>query len=271
MGRDDVHTASGRRRAPEQRKVGRKASDDNDAPGNRETAPRLRLVVVAEPGLVSTAVAESLGSRGLEVATYAVPTGPRALRELGHAAVATRSSVGVVVSALDDPAEIRGIDALLAGVPLRWLVVTSAPVGPQWGAVLEAGAAAVLPTGASLDDLRRAVLWVTMGREVMPPTLVSRVLQEWHETRDAEQELADRLASLTPRELAVLNSLSEGLSVKAIAAQVGVSEGTVRSQVKSILRKLGVRSQLAGVALYQRLGELRRRGGRPPHQQLWSS
>lgn len=271
MGRDEVHTTSGRLRPPAQRNAGRKAGGDIDAAGNRETTPRLRVVVVAEPGMVSTAVAEALGSRGLEVATSAVPTGPRALRELGRAVVANRSSVGVVVSALVDPAEIRGIDAVLAGIPLRWLVVTSEPVGAHWGAVMEAGAAAVLPTSASLDDLRRAVLWVTMGREVMPPALLSRVLQEWHETRDAEQELAERLTSLTPREMAVLNSLSEGLSVKAIAEQVGVSEGTVRSQVKSILKKLGVRSQLAGVAVYQRLGELRRRGGRPPHQQLWPS
>lgn len=243
---------------------------DVDAAG-RESAPRLRVVVVAEPGLLSAAVTESLRSRGLEVTAFPVPTGPQALRELKRAVVASRSVVGMVLSDMSDPAEVRGIDALLTGLPLRWLVVTSAPVGPQWGASLEAGAVAVLPTNASLDDLRHAVLWVAMGREVMPPALQSRVLQEWHEHRDAEQDLAERLTSLSPRELAVLNSLSEGLPVKEIAEQVGVSEGTVRSQVKSILRKLGVRSQLAGVAAYQRLGELRRRGGRPPPQRTWSS
>ena len=97
----------------------------------------------------------------------------------------------------------------------------------------------------------------------MPPELRARVILEWRETMEALQELARRLESLTPREMAVLSSLSEGQSVKDIAEQVGVSEGTVRSQVKSILRKLGVRSQLASVAAYRQLDELRRRSGRP--------
>lgn len=239
--------------------------------GGREARPRLRVVLVSTPSLVSEAVGEALVSRGLDVVTGALPSGPRGLRELGRLVAASRAPVGLVVSDLVEAAELRAIDAVLTGITLRWLVVTSEPAGPQWGAVLESGAVAVLPTSASLEELRRAVLQIAMGREILPPALLARVVQEWHETREVEQDLNARLTSLTPREMAVLNSLSEGLSVKAIAEQEGVSEGTVRSQVKSILRKLGVRSQLAGVAAYQRLGELRRRGRSVPKQVPWSS
>lgn len=230
--------------------------------------PRLRVLTVFAPTMVGEALADALGSRGLDVVRAPLPSGQRGLRELVRIAGAIRPPAGLLVSHPGDPLEARAVDAVLAGVTTRWLVLTCEPAGPQWGALLDAGAVAVLPTSASLEDLRRALFAVAVGRDVMSPELLTRLVQEWHEVRDAEQELVERLSALTPREMAVLNSLSRGESVKAIAEEVGVSEGTVRSQVKSILRKLGVRSQLAGVVAYQRLGELRRRL-RAQHQEPW--
>lgn len=247
-------TSRRRSRAPEESPPGR---------------PRLRVLIVSPPTMVGEALAEALGTRGVEVVTGTLPSGQRALRELGRIAGAARAPVGLLVAHPADPAETRAVDAVLAGVPARWLALTCEPIGPQWGALLEAGAVAVVPSSASLEDLHRALLGVALGRDVIAPELATRLVEEWHEIRDAEQELVARLSTLTPREMAVLNSLSEGDSVKDIARKVGVSEGTVRSQVKSILRKLGVRSQLAGVVAYQRLGELRRRIRRAQHQEPW--
>jgi len=224
---------------------------------------RLRVVVVASASLIAQTIRETLAARGFEVVGSQVPSGMHGLRTLGRSITANRPGAGLVVSHLSDPVEVADIDRMLTVVPLRWLVVTSEPAGPPWGALLEAGAAAVLPMNATLDELGRALLQIARGRDVMPPELRARVILEWRETMEALQELARRLESLTPREMAVLSSLSEGQSVKDIAEQVGVSEGTVRSQVKSILRKLGVRSQLASVAAYRQLDELRRRSGRP--------
>ena len=89
---------------------------------------------------------------------------------------------------------------------------------------------------------------------------------------DAERDIAQLLAvrddiqvraqlynsakdALTPRELAVLNHLYDGVSVLAISEEADVSVSTVRSQVKAVLRKLGVSSQLEAVAVYRRLLE----------------
>jgi DNA-binding NarL/FixJ family response regulator len=58
-----------------------------------------------------------------------------------------------------------------------------------------------------------------------------------------------RLDQLTPREREILGCLMGGLTVREIAHRWVVSEATVRTQVKSILSKLEVSSQLAAVGL----------------------
>ena len=65
------------------------------------------------------------------------------------------------------------------------------------------------------------------------------------------------LERLTGRERQVLEALGEGRTVTDIAASWVVSESTVRSQVRGILTKLGVTSQLEAVALALRVGWLR--------------
>jgi DNA-binding NarL/FixJ family response regulator len=61
-------------------------------------------------------------------------------------------------------------------------------------------------------------------------------------------------ADLTPREQAVLAALMDGVAPAAIAAASGAALKTVRHQTASIMLKLGVRSQLAAVALARRRG-----------------
>ena len=70
--------------------------------------------------------------------------------------------------------------------------------------------------------------------------------------RSARTSARERLARLTPRERVVLDGLADGFRIHDIAAADVVSEATVRTQVKSILSKLEVRSQLAAVLLLHR-------------------
>nr|WP_227464175.1 helix-turn-helix transcriptional regulator [Nocardioides lijunqiniae] len=60
------------------------------------------------------------------------------------------------------------------------------------------------------------------------------------------------MSSLTPRECEVLFQLRLGRSVREIAQLHGVAHSTVRSQVRSVLQKLGVSRQLAATALLDR-------------------
>jgi len=62
--------------------------------------------------------------------------------------------------------------------------------------------------------------------------------------------------TLTPREREVLSALAKGQRAEAIASESGVSSATVRSQIRSVLAKLGVNSQLEAVALAWTVGWL---------------
>jgi DNA-binding CsgD family transcriptional regulator len=71
-------------------------------------------------------------------------------------------------------------------------------------------------------------------------------------------QVVNRLFLLTPREIEVLQAISEGLSTSKIASLLGISSATVRSHVKSLLAKLGLHSRVEAVSLI-----LRSDGGYP--------
>ena len=81
-----------------------------------------------------------------------------------------------------------------------------------------------------------------------------QLIQLWREQRERLQVLIDRLQLLTPREQTVLSHLMKGQQVREIAHQSVVSEATVRTQVKSILAKLEVSSQLGAVGMAHEIG-----------------
>jgi DNA-binding NarL/FixJ family response regulator len=89
-----------------------------------------------------------------------------------------------------------------------------------------------------IDALRR----ITEGESVIDPTIVSRLL--------GRKRRADPLAELTEREREVLGLLAEGLSNKALAARIFVTERTVEAHVKQIFLKLDLD---AGPASHRRV------------------
>jgi DNA-binding NarL/FixJ family response regulator len=68
------------------------------------------------------------------------------------------------------------------------------------------------------------------------------------------QERPFLLEELTPRELDVLSLLTEGLTNKAIAQRLGISEYTVKFHVNTIFRKLGAQSRTEAAVRAARLG-----------------
>jgi DNA-binding NarL/FixJ family response regulator len=71
--------------------------------------------------------------------------------------------------------------------------------------------------------------------------------------RDAERrDIEEKLSRLTQREREVLAELARGHRAHAVAEKYVVSLATVRTQIRSVLSKLEVGSQLEAVALYRR-------------------
>jgi DNA-binding NarL/FixJ family response regulator len=136
------------------------------------------------------------------------------------------------------------------------LVVTGAHDRTRLAMTLEAGAVGFLAKDAPFDQLLDAVLRAAAGDAVIEANERYQLLAELRSHRSAERDRHAPFESLTNRERQVLTALSEGKSVEAIASEWVVSTATVRTQVRGILTKLGVNSQLAAVAKARAAGML---------------
>jgi two-component system nitrate/nitrite response regulator NarL len=113
----------------------------------------------------------------------------------------------------------------------------------------EAGQPGLLPRDASPEQIDAAIRAVAAG-------LVVRAADA---TRPAFGPIAEEeLSLLTPREVEVLAAIGNGLSNKAVARQLGISQHTVKFHVEALLRKLGAASRAEAVhkGLRQRLIEM---------------
>jgi DNA-binding NarL/FixJ family response regulator len=88
------------------------------------------------------------------------------------------------------------------------------------------------------------------------PAEAERLIRSWRALRERRELVGQRVRSLTPREHEVLTMLYAGDPVARIAELLEVSPATVRSQVKAVLRKLEVNTQLGAVAALDDLLEL---------------
>ena len=162
----------------------------------------------------------------------------------------------VVVLDLQLANGVRG-DDLIAGLATddRMVVVLTAEIDPaRWGACLMSGAHGVISKTAPLEDVVSAVTSAAQGR----PVVTEADRMAWlrandHASREAEHANVP-FRRLTPREQEVLAALVDGQPAAVIADRAVVSEATVRSQIRAVLRKLGVASQLQAVAKARRAG-----------------
>jgi two-component system, NarL family, nitrate/nitrite response regulator NarL len=132
-----------------------------------------------------------------------------------------------------------------AGVAV--VVVTGSIERARWGECLRYGARTVLPKSTPLNSILATIRIIGEGRPVMSREERDRLLASFHQEKRWVQETRSRLETLTTREREVLAHLMAGRQVREIARASFVSEATVRTQVKSILAKLEVSSQLAAV------------------------
>jgi DNA-binding NarL/FixJ family response regulator len=138
------------------------------------------------------------------------------------------------------------IDVEEAGIPVLALLPDDSQINELWST----GVQGVLLRDADADKLWAALQAIFEGLTVFDPELVGALLP-------ARQLDSSALVDPpTPRELEVLQLLAEGLSNKAIAHQLGISEHTVKFHVNALLGKLGAQSRTEAVVRATRLGLL---------------
>jgi two-component system, NarL family, nitrate/nitrite response regulator NarL len=144
--------------------------------------------------------------------------------------------------------------APMAKAGVNVVVVTASTDRARWGECLVNGARKVLSKSQPLNEILSTVRRINQGFPVIDREEREELISYWHEQGRQRAALQRRLALLTAREEAVLGELMRGHTVRDIATVSVVSEATVRTQVKSILAKLEVSSQLAAVGLANAAG-----------------
>ncbi len=137
----------------------------------------------------------------------------------------------------------------LARTGTNVVVVTASPDRARWGECIRHGARKVMSKTQPLNEIIGVVRRLNQGLPVLNLEERERLLALWSRQREEHEGLHERLERLTTREREVLGHLMAGRTVREIARVSVVSEATVRTQVKSILAKLEVSSQLAAVGL----------------------
>jgi two-component system nitrate/nitrite response regulator NarL len=113
---------------------------------------------------------------------------------------------------------------------------------------LEAGAVAVLLKTQPLKDLAAGVGRLARGGPVPGTGDHATLREELRRHRAAEDARWQRFRELTPREREVLAGLLAGRNVAEMAEATFLSQATIRTQVRGVLTKLGVRSQVDAIA-----------------------
>ena len=215
------------------------------------TGPRDGPVLVVEDhALFAESVAIALRLEGYDVRR---PTLHRDLDLVGLAA-GIRPRVALVDLDLGEFGDGTELIRPLSTAGTDIVVVTASADRAQWGGCLHLGARTVLCKSAPLETMTSTVRRLFAGLPVLGHLARDELLGEWRRCREADDVLRDRFARLTPREREVLGTLVDGHGVHDIAASDVVSEATVRTQIKSILAKLEVSSQLAAVGLAHNVG-----------------
>ncbi|MEX1177574.1 MAG: response regulator transcription factor [Nitriliruptor sp.] len=204
-----------------------------------------RVTIVEDHGLIAQTVAAALTARGTAVVVVD-PVRPDA--ELLTSVMATEPDL--VLLDLDFGEGRTGLSLVgplsEAGLPVVMVTGVSDPV--RRAECVAAGAVGVLSKSTSFDELVTAIERAVSDGGLLSPGERNDHLELLRQHQTSEQRRLAPFDSLTPREAAVLGGLMEGRSVDEIAKDAFVSVTTVRTQVRAILAKLGVSSQLAATA-----------------------
>ncbi|MFD3743165.1 response regulator [Nocardia sp. NPDC058633] len=127
------------------------------------------------------------------------------------------------------------------------LVLTTFDDDQLLSGALRAGAAGFLLKDSPAEDLIRAVRTVAGGGAWLDPSVTGRVLTAYRTVKPVGTRGDRRLGELTAREYEVLELIGSGRVNSEIAAELGISEVTVKSHVGHIFGKLDLRDRAAAI------------------------
>lgn len=168
--------------------------------------------------------------------------GDAALRELARLR-ALGERVNVVLMDLQMGAGMDGVTAtaairLLDSAP-PVLILTTYDTEADILTAVEAGASGYMLKDAPPEQIRQAVLAAAAGQTALAPTVAALLMSR----------ISSPGTALTPREVQLLELLATGLTNRAIARQLFISEATVKTHLVHIFGKLGVDNRTSAIAV----------------------
>jgi DNA-binding NarL/FixJ family response regulator len=209
----------------------------------------LRILIVEDHVLFAESLELALTLEGYDARRVPVPTEERGTGALVAAMVRLRPRIVLLDLDLGGFGNGVRLIPLLARSGANVLVVTASTDQARWGEAIYYGARKVMPKLRPLNEILAVVRKINHNQPVLSYEEREELLAHWHRERVERAGRQERFDQLTVRERQVLGHLMRGRTVRDIAVASVVSEATVRTQVKSILAKLKVTSQLAAVGL----------------------
>ncbi len=199
----------------------------------------IRVLIVDDHPIVRSGLAAIISDRAeFELVGEAATAGQAIALAIAH-----RPRVMLVDLSLPD---MDGVDLIASlnrsDAGIYFLVLTTRTGGDDINRALQAGAHAYLFKDTSSEELVSAIKTVAQGGRYVPPVV----------GRKAEQ--LPNAMELTSREREVLLWLARGCSNETIGEELGITTETVKSHMKNILGKLGLKSRSEAVALCLRAG-----------------
>jgi DNA-binding NarL/FixJ family response regulator len=230
--------------------------------GKQNVGPgeRVRVLLVEDHPLVGELVRSVCDDMpGFELAAEAA-SGARALEEANR----VRPTLAIVDIGLPDVDGITLVRQLGQTEHPPSVLMLSAREDPE--ALLEAmaaGAAGYLAKSAGRERIREAIERVAAGGRAFTPDQEAAAVGRLASRARSASEASRVAESLTVRQRTILGMLALGRSGREIAAQLGISERSVRSHITTLYRRLGVSNRVEAVSRALSLGLVRRED--PPH------
>ena len=155
---------------------------------------------------------------------------------------------------LDGIEATRRVVALDGDPPVRVLMLTTFDLNEYVYEALRAGASGFLLKDVPPEQLAAGIRIVAQGEALLAPSITKRLIQEFAAAAPVTAPPPKGLDELTPRELEVFRLIARGLSNAEIAAELIVSETTVKTHVARVLMKLGLRDRVQAVVLAYEAG-----------------
>jgi DNA-binding NarL/FixJ family response regulator len=131
--------------------------------------------------------------------------------------------------------------------PTRVLMLTTFDVNEYVYEALRAGASGFLLKDVPADQLVAGIRVVAEGDALLAPSITRRLIEEFAQHAPVERTPPKALDELTAREMEVFKLIARGMSNAEIAAELIVSDTTVKTHVARILMKLHLRDRVQAV------------------------